>query len=230
MTDKPSSNFSSSAMRTITMEAEAVSALTGRIGANFERACQLLLACRGRVIVTGMGKSGHIGCKIAATLASTGTPAFFVHPGEASHGDMGMITREDAIIALSNSGEVAEVVHLTAFAQAPRIAGYRLDRQSAFHISPCCRCAPEYRRRNRGLPFGPGTHVQHDHGTGDGRCSSDRSAGATRLYCRRLCLLSPRGHPGQEAAAKSPGRYANWRFGAQCRCSYPTVPGFARNQ
>jgi arabinose-5-phosphate isomerase len=112
MTDKPSSNLSSSAIRTITMEAEAVSALTGRIGADFERACQLLLACRGRVIVTGMGKSGHIGCKIAATLASTGTPAFFVHPGEASHGDMGMITREDAIIALSNSGEVAEVVTL----------------------------------------------------------------------------------------------------------------------
>ena len=112
MTDKPASNIRSSAQRTIKMEAEAVSALATRIGEDFERACQLLLACRGRVIVTGMGKSGHIGCKIAATLASTGTPAFFVHPGEASHGDMGMITSEDAIIALSNSGEVNEIVTL----------------------------------------------------------------------------------------------------------------------
>lgn len=101
-----------SAQRTIRMEASAVAALEGRIGEDFERACELLLACRGRVIVTGMGKSGHIANKIAATLASTGTPAFFVHPGEASHGDMGMVTRDDAVIALSNSGEVSEVITL----------------------------------------------------------------------------------------------------------------------
>jgi arabinose-5-phosphate isomerase len=94
------------------MEASAVAQLEGRIGEDFERACELLLACKGRVIVTGMGKSGHIANKIAATLASTGTPAFFVHPGEASHGDMGMITRDDAVIALSNSGEVGEVITL----------------------------------------------------------------------------------------------------------------------
>ncbi|MEH6585649.1 MAG: KpsF/GutQ family sugar-phosphate isomerase [Halioglobus sp.] len=112
MTATPSNNFSSSALRTISIEAEAVSALANHIGADFEQACRLLLACQGRVIVTGMGKSGHIARKIAATLASTGTPAFFVHPGEASHGDMGMITRGDAIIALSNSGEVSEVVTL----------------------------------------------------------------------------------------------------------------------
>jgi arabinose-5-phosphate isomerase len=94
------------------MESEAVAALEQRIGTDFERACELLLQTRGRVIVTGMGKSGHIARKIAATLASTGTPAFFVHPGEASHGDMGMITAEDAVIALSNSGAVAEIVTL----------------------------------------------------------------------------------------------------------------------
>ena len=81
-------------------------------GGDFDRACDLLLQTRGRVIVTGMGKSGHIARKIAATLASTGTPAFFVHPGEASHGDMGMITGDDAVIALSNSGAVAEIVTL----------------------------------------------------------------------------------------------------------------------
>ena len=112
MTEQPASTFSSSALRTISMEAAAVSALAERIGEDFEHACQLLLGCRGRVIVTGMGKSGHIARKIAATLASTGTPAHFVHPGEASHGDMGMITADDAVIALSNSGEVGEIITL----------------------------------------------------------------------------------------------------------------------
>ncbi|GAB3310829.1 arabinose-5-phosphate isomerase KdsD [Haliea atlantica] len=87
-------------------------ALEARIGEDFQRACDLLLDIRGRVIVTGMGKSGHIARKIAATLASTGTPAYFVHPGEASHGDMGMITAEDAVIALSNSGRSPELITL----------------------------------------------------------------------------------------------------------------------
>jgi arabinose-5-phosphate isomerase len=89
-----------------------VRALATRIDADFVTACQLILACRGRAIVTGMGKSGHIANKIAATLASTGTPSFFVHPGEASHGDLGMITRDDLVIALSNSGETTEVTTL----------------------------------------------------------------------------------------------------------------------
>ena len=91
------------------LEAESVAALGRRLGAPFSEACRHLLACRGRAIVTGMGKSGHIGSKMAATLASTGTPAFFVHPGEASHGDLGMITADDVVIALSNSGETDEL-------------------------------------------------------------------------------------------------------------------------
>ncbi len=99
-----------SGRRTIELEASAVSALLPRIDASFAAACELLLACKGRTVVTGMGKSGHIGKKIAATLASTGTPAFFVHPGEASHGDMGMITGNDVVIALSNSGKTPEVI------------------------------------------------------------------------------------------------------------------------
>src|SRR6056297_977828 len=94
------------------VEAAAVLALRERIGAPFTRACRLCLACRGRVVVTGMGKSGHVATKSAATLASTGTPAFFVHPGEASHGDMGMITAQDSVLALSNSGTTAELVML----------------------------------------------------------------------------------------------------------------------
>ena len=99
-----------SAQRTIDRELQAVQSLKQRIGEEFEAACQLMLHCSGRVVVTGMGKSGHIANKIAATLASTGTPSFFVHPGEASHGDMGMITREDVVIALSNSGSTAELL------------------------------------------------------------------------------------------------------------------------
>ena len=91
-------------------EAEAIRRLAPRLGDPFVTACRLLLQCRGRVVVLGMGKSGHIGGKIAATLASTGTPAFFVHPGEASHGDLGMITAQDVVLALSNSGETAEIL------------------------------------------------------------------------------------------------------------------------
>lgn len=94
----------------VTTEAEAVASLASRVDDGFANACRYLLHCRGRVVVTGMGKSGHIGSKIAATLASTGTPAFFVHPGEASHGDLGMITAKDVVIALSNSGETQEIL------------------------------------------------------------------------------------------------------------------------
>jgi len=91
-------------------EAAAVEALKSRIDDAFVRACHYMLDCKGRVVVIGMGKSGHIGSKIAATLASTGTPAFFVHPGEASHGDLGMITAKDVVMALSNSGTTEEIL------------------------------------------------------------------------------------------------------------------------
>ena len=95
----------------INIEAQAVADLADRVMSDaFVRACELMLACKGRVVVTGMGKSGHIADKIAATLASTGTPSFFVHPGEASHGDLGMITPDDVLLALSNSGETSEIV------------------------------------------------------------------------------------------------------------------------
>lgn len=96
----------------LSIERDALDALVERIDADFARACQLMLQCEGRVVVTGMGKSGHIGNKIAATLASTGTPSFFLHPGEASHGDLGMITPKDVVIGLSYSGETAELLTL----------------------------------------------------------------------------------------------------------------------
>ncbi len=98
------------ALAVLETEAAAVRALTARIDAAFLRACRYMLECGGRVVVLGMGKSGHIGGKIAATLASTGTPAFFVHPGEASHGDLGMITARDVVLAISNSGETDEIL------------------------------------------------------------------------------------------------------------------------
>ncbi|MGA1731702.1 MAG: SIS domain-containing protein, partial [Burkholderiaceae bacterium] len=101
-----------SARATLAIEAEAVSALAQRLGQAFGMAVHHMLRCQGRVVVMGMGKSGHVGGKIAATLASTGTPAFFVHPAEASHGDLGMLTARDVALAISNSGQSEELLVL----------------------------------------------------------------------------------------------------------------------
>ncbi len=103
-------DFVAAGKRTIELERQAIDDLHQALGEPFSKACELMLACKGRIVITGMGKSGHVGAKIAATLASTGSPSFFVHPGEASHGDLGMFTPDDVVIALSNSGSSAEVV------------------------------------------------------------------------------------------------------------------------
>jgi len=124
------------------VEIEGLSALVPRLGSEFARACRICLTCRGRIVVTGMGKSGHIGGKIAATLASTGTPAFFMHPGEASHGDVGMITRDDVLLALSNSGETDEILTIVPAIKrlgVPMIAftgnvGSALARAATVHV------------------------------------------------------------------------------------------------
>ncbi len=108
----PPFDFIASGLRTVRIESDAVIALSQRLDQEFNKACELMLNCSGRIIVTGMGKSGHIGKKIAATLASTGTPAFFVHPGEASHGDLGMITKQDIVLAISYSGTSNEILTL----------------------------------------------------------------------------------------------------------------------
>ncbi|MEJ2694303.1 MAG: KpsF/GutQ family sugar-phosphate isomerase [Candidatus Thiodiazotropha sp.] len=126
----------------IETEAAAIKALLERLDERFEQACHYLLQCRGRIVVTGMGKSGHIGNKIAATLASTGSPAFFVHPGEASHGDLGMITSQDVVLALSNSGETSELLIILPLLKrlgTPLIAmtgnpGSTLARESEVHL------------------------------------------------------------------------------------------------
>jgi arabinose-5-phosphate isomerase len=127
----------------LTTEADAIVALESRLDEQFVHACQLMFECKGRVIVIGMGKSGHIGSKIAATLASTGTPAFFVHPAEASHGDLGMITPLDVVLALSNSGETDELIMLLPIIKrlaVPLIAltgrpESRLARAATVHIN-----------------------------------------------------------------------------------------------
>lgn len=105
-------DFAASGRRVLEVETQGLAALAGRIDGAFTAACRLLMACRGRIVCIGMGKSGHVARKIAATLASTGTPAFYVHPGEAGHGDLGMITDDDAVLALSYSGETDELLML----------------------------------------------------------------------------------------------------------------------
>jgi arabinose-5-phosphate isomerase len=138
-----SPNIVDRARNVLLHEADEIRQLAGRIGTAFEAAVQMVLACRGRVVVTGMGKSGHIGGKIAATLASTGTPAFFMHAAEASHGDLGMITAEDVVLALSNSGESDEIINILPAirrigARILSITGTEdstLSRESEVHLS-----------------------------------------------------------------------------------------------
>lgn len=120
------------------IETEALAALPQRIGESFVQACEIILGCAGRVVVSGIGKSGHVARKIAATLASTGTPAFFVHPAEASHGDLGMITRDDVLLALSNSGATEE---LLAIVPLVKRRGARLIAMTGNPDSPLARLA-----------------------------------------------------------------------------------------
>ncbi|MBQ9376388.1 MAG: SIS domain-containing protein, partial [Schwartzia sp.] len=100
------------ALETLKIETEAVERLSARIDDEFEAAARAILDCKGRVIVSGIGKSGHVGQKIAASLASTGTPSFFMHPAEAFHGDLGMVTQNDIVLAISNSGETNEMINI----------------------------------------------------------------------------------------------------------------------
>ena len=120
--DSKKTSVINSVLRAIEIESNAIIALKKRVGRDFEDACDIILNCRGRVVVTGMGKSGHIGRKIAATLASTGTPSMYVHPAEASHGDIGMITSADVVLALSNSGITEEITNLLPVLKRKKIS------------------------------------------------------------------------------------------------------------
>ena len=114
-------DFCKLGLAVVEIEAQAVSELSQRIDQHFENACHLLLKCQGRVVIMGMGKSGHIAGKLAATFASTGTPAFFLHPAEASHGDFGMITAQDVVVAISNSGNTQEIITLLPLLKRLRV-------------------------------------------------------------------------------------------------------------
>ncbi len=145
-----SERFLALAREVLDIEADAVRALKARLGEAFLRAHRLMLQTKGRVVVTGMGKSGHVGRKIASTLASTGTPAFFMHPGEASHGDLGMITPHDVVIAHLLLGRVRRDPQGSAVHQAPRRAGDRDHRPGGFHARharPTCTSTPRSRRK-----------------------------------------------------------------------------------
>ncbi len=130
-----SQNFNELAKAVIQTELNEIQLLLNRLDDNFTRACQLMFHCKGRIVVIGMGKSGHIGSKIAATLASTGSPAFFVHPGEASHGDLGMITKDDVVLAISNSGETDEILTIVPLIKRLGVPMISLTGNTKSHIA-----------------------------------------------------------------------------------------------
>ena len=176
---------SSLAGRRSATEAQAVSALVPRLDHSFVRACRLCLECKGRVVVTGMGKSGHVGSKIAATLASTGTPAFFLHPAEASHGDIGMITRQDVVLAISNSGETAEIATLVPHIRRLGIAAHYLHRQRGFDAGTRRDRQRRCQRSGRSVPAQPRADGEHHGHARDGRCDRGRAAQVSRLHRSR---------------------------------------------
>ncbi len=185
--------------RVLATEAEAVAALAAPPGRAIRRGlCRLILRCEGRVVVTGMGKSGHVGSKIAATLASTGTPSFFLHPAEASHGDIGMITARDVVLALSNSGETDELLTILPLHQAAGRAAGRADRQPGLDAGALCdasRSTSASRRRparstSRPPPAPP---------------RRSRWATRSRSRCSRRAASPRRTSPARTRAAASAG-------------------------
>ncbi len=158
------------ARQVLDIEADALRTTSSRLDAGFADAVHLILACSGRVVVSGMGKSGHIGGKIAATLASTGTPAFFMHPGEASHGDLGMIAHNDVVLALSNSGESSEIVSIVPLIKrrgAKLIAMTGNPHSTLAREADATSMRPSTRKPARSTC----AHRQHHRGAGTGRCA-----------------------------------------------------------
>jgi arabinose-5-phosphate isomerase len=142
------------AKKVLKTEAEAIFALIERLGDNFEKAVESVYACKGRVVVTGMGKSGLVGKKIAATLASTGTPAFFLHPAEAGHGDLGMVTSRDVLLAISNSGETEEIVGLIPFLKRFNLCLISITGNSNSTLSRAADVTLDVSVKEEACPFG----------------------------------------------------------------------------
>ena len=148
------SKLRSSALRTIDIESQSILELKTRIDSEFEGACELIMTSSGRVAVLGIGKSGHIGRKIAATLASTGTPAVFVHPAEAGHGDLGMITEQDVVVAISNSGTTEEIINLLPVLKRKGIALIGLTGATESPLAHECRYVLDVGVKEEACPLG----------------------------------------------------------------------------
>ena len=192
------------AIETLSIEAEAISRLKDRIDDSFETAVRAILNCKARVIVTGMGKSGHVGRKIAATLASTGTPSFFMHPAEAFHGDLGMVTADDIVIAISNSGESNEVVNILSIihrigAQIIAMCGRRTSQ-----LGRCCDYYIDIGVEREACPLGlaPTTSTTATLAMGD-------AIVCTGFQKRGLCTLSSRGSTWTKTPSHSGKRHAH---------------------
>ncbi len=175
-----------SATRTLQLEAEGLSALQETLAAdlseNFASALRILRECRGRVIVTGMGKSGHVGVKIAATLASTGTPAYFVHPSEASHGDLGMITADDAILAFSWSGETVELENIVSYSRRFAVPLVAVTSNAKSTLAKAAEVVLALPRAKEACPHGPrADDLDHD-AARPWRCHRHRAPGKQRVH------------------------------------------------
>ena len=200
--------------RVIGIEAAALTELAGTLGPPFAEAVEQMRAARGRVIVSGMGKSGHIARKIAATLASTGTPALFVHPAEASHGDLGMIIAEDVVLLLSNSGETPELADMIAYTRrfAIPLIGVASRRDST--LIRAVRYRAGAARRAGGLRGGARADDLHHHDARARRRAGGGADGASRLHARGLRRAASR-RPARLAARQ--GRRPDARRAPRCR-------------
>ena len=175
-----------SAIRTLQLETEGLgalqAALTADLADNFGEALEIIRTCRGRVIVTGMGKSGHVGVKVAATLSSTGTPAYFVHPSEASHGDLGMITRDDAILAFSWSGETVELGNILYYSRRFAVPLVAVTSNPESTLAKAAEVVLALPRSERGLPARARPHdLDHD-AIGPRRLHRHRTPGEQGLH------------------------------------------------
>ena len=191
--------------RVLEIEARAIANLVDRLDHRFSQAVDVLFACTGKVVVSGMGKSGLIGQKIAATLASTGTPAFFLHPAEGIHGDLGMLARHDTMIALSNSGETEEVLKLLPFVKRLNIPVIALTGKALSTLAKNCDVLLDVSVSEEACPMGFGANRQHHRHISHGRCVGHRTASEEGIERRRLCAISSRRRVGTASLAESQG-------------------------
>ena len=208
------------AQETFDIEAAAVLGLKARTGEAFARAVERMLLLRGRVVVMGMGKSGHIGRKIAATLASTGTPALFVHPAEASHGDLGMITPEDLVLAISNGGESDEMTVILPVLKRLGVPLVAMTGGLQSTLARARRHRAGQRRRKGSLPAQPGADGQHHGPARTGRRAGRGAAGCPRFSQRGFRALASRRRARPQAAHAPGRRHAHRR--RRCRAWAPT--------